>query len=289
MHITRTTITSGYIRDFLQNCYLLESSKPFIISTSLCLFMPFFYFAPQYLWNIKASRMEKISTLEALSQLYTFWKILCVLPWLNYKNLSKIWLVFIFFMNITHIMGLILDFILCESWERLLHNSTYYLGVPVDTAKYFLIFFMRDKLWKIEDLFGLLDETITSKEDKISIKITIKKVQQIFIAFNLVVWIGVYSRIITILQNYGEVPTLPMWFPFEEKFIVYFYQSLCWHFLGLQNGSSDIYAPCFFILLNAHLKILIRRLAKVGSRSEGSEKCYLDLVACIESHLIILR
>ncbi|XP_037919073.1 odorant receptor 33b-like [Hermetia illucens] len=233
--------------------------------------------------------MEKLNTLVALRHLYRFWKILCVLPWSNFKNMSKIWLGFIFFINITMVMGLIFDFILYVNWEHVLHNSPFYFGAPVDTAKYFLIFFMRQKLWKLKDLFRQLDESITSEEDKLFLMMTIKKVQRIFVAYNVIMWISVYSRIVTFLQTHGEIPMLPMWFPFEGKLVVFFYQFSCWHFLGFQNGSSDIYAPCFFILLNSHLKILTRRLSKVGNDSKESDNSYLDLVACIESHLIILR
>lgn len=233
--------------------------------------------------------MEKLNSLDALKHLYIFWKILCVQPWSNFKNLSKTWFGFIVFMNITYMMGLTFDFLLCESWEQILHNSPFYFGAPVDTAKYFLIFSMRHNLWKLKDLFGQLDESITSEEDKLFLMMTIKKVQRIFVAYNVIMWISVYSRIVTFLQTHGEIPMLPMWFPFEGKLVVFFYQFSCWHFLGFQNGSSDIYAPCFFILLNSHLKILTRRLSKVGNDSKESDNSYLDLVACIESHLIILR
>ncbi|XP_037919061.1 odorant receptor 33a-like isoform X2 [Hermetia illucens] len=233
--------------------------------------------------------MENLNTLVALRQLYTFWKILCVLPWSNFKNLSNMWLGIIFFMNITYIIGLMFDFILCESWEHVLQNSPFYFGVPVDTAKFFLIFFMRQKLWELKDLFNLLDESITSEDDRTFMRITIKKAQRLFIAYNLITWTSAYTRIVTSIQSHGEIPLLPMWFPFEGKLVVFFYQFSCWHFLALQNGSSDMYAPCFFVLLNSHLRILTRRMSKVGNGSKKNDKCYLDLVACIESHLIILR
>ncbi|CAD7078185.1 unnamed protein product [Hermetia illucens] len=148
---------------------------------------------------------------------------------------------------------------------------------------------MRQKLWELKDLFNLLDESITSEDDRTFMRITIKKAQRLFIAYNLITWTSAYTRIVTSIQSHGEIPLLPMWFPFEGKLVVFFYQFSCWHFLALQNGSSDMYAPCFFVLLNSHLRILTRRMSKVGNGSKKNDKCYLDLVACIESHLIILR
>lgn len=232
--------------------------------------------------------MQKLDTLAGLKQVYVVWKILCVMPWCNYKKCSKIWLSLIFFFNITYTLGLLVDVILCESLEQGLYNSPFYFGCPVDSAKYFIIYFMRHELWKLKDLFSLLDEHITLEEDKALMRSAIKKVQWIITAYQILIWLLVYSRIIAFLQTRGEIFIIPVEFPFGGIINVSVFKLIVVHFLGFQNVTSDIYAPCFFILLNGHMKILTRRLSKISGKKKNRQ-FNLDLKACIENHVIILR
>lgn len=232
--------------------------------------------------------MQKLDTLTGLKQMYTNWKILCVMPWCNYKKYSKIWLGLIFFFNIAFIFGLVVDMVLCESLKQGLYNSPFYFGCPVNATKYFIIFFMRHELWKLKNLFSLLDKNITSEEDQRLMRNGIRKVQWIFMTYNILMWFVGYSRILTLLQTRGKVLIFPMWFPFGGVIGVSVFESIVANFLWLQDVSNDMYAPCFFILLNVHMKILIRHLSNIAE-DQKSQGCYSDLTACIESHILILR
>ncbi|CAD7078182.1 unnamed protein product [Hermetia illucens] len=240
--------------------------------------------------------MTDLKSYDALKCLWAVWTFHCVKPWSKYKRLEVVFFSFIVFLTVTHLLALNLELVLSESIRVSVQNFPFNIGFWAGSLKFICIYLMRFELLTLEKYFDELDDDLKPEEERIAMKALARKVHRCsiaYISFDLSI---ATSGIIVSLASAGQNLIFPAWYPFNYresswKFALAFtHQLVTFIILNFQNISCDGYPMCYLVMLNAHVKALIRRLSNIGKdETNNSPDNYPLLVSCVKNHVIILN
>lgn len=194
-------------------------------------------------------------------------------------------------LNIFFVLTVVFDFVFCEDSASVcvFNQIVNYLASLSKVSQHVLLVFVHKRLLQVQNLFHVLDENLILSEDQVVAKKAIQKGQQIFKIFSFLTAVTAGSRVVGFIFTLGQVPIIPLWFPFEEYVVIKApYHFIALSLLSLQAIASGMFPPICFVLLNAHLKILSQQLLRVGA-GDREPHTELNLATIVERHNIILK
>ncbi|XP_037918982.1 odorant receptor 33a-like [Hermetia illucens] len=241
-------------------------------------------------------KMSDLKSYDALKCLWAIWKFLCIKPWPKYQKLKLVFLIFTVFLTISHLLALNLGLLLSGSTRTAVQNFPFNIGFFACSVKFACVYSMRSELLELEKYFDQLDDILKSEEERAAMRVLADKVHRYSIAYVSFDLSIAASGIIVSLASAGQNLIFPAWYPFNYrengwKFALAFtHQLVAFVVLNFQNISSDGYPMCYLVMLNAHVKVLIRRFSTIGKdETDNSPDNYPLLVSCVQNHVIILN
>ncbi|CAD7089113.1 unnamed protein product [Hermetia illucens] len=155
---------------------------------------------------------------------------------------------------------------------------------------------MRPKLISINDLFGKLDNVgLTAQQsDKLQKEILNCNRLTTFVTFWY--WLVSTTTAFNASLSNGKILMFNVWTPYDFQqspwvyWITLLFQYSCFIIVATQNMTNDLIGPLYFIMLRAHLQILIERIQNIGwDPMKTQDENYEDLVNSIKDHKIIMN
>ncbi|XP_037915204.1 odorant receptor 33b-like [Hermetia illucens] len=198
--------------------------------------------------------------------------------------------------NIVTILSFLTQLFYIRDIKEFSDNFPMNITVVTCLLKFSVILKMRLKLIGINDHFakldsmGLTERQVEKLEGLILFCNRLTSVVAIFYSL-----VSASTALNAALSN-GKILMFNVWTPydFRQSMCIYWttllFQYSCFCVLSLQNLTNDLTAPLYFIILRAHLEILIERIQNVGwDPTKTQEENYEDFIGCIEDHRIIME
>ncbi|XP_037916544.1 odorant receptor 33a-like [Hermetia illucens] len=240
---------------------------------------------------------RKVKTVRFLDKLWYFARIHGYFASQNYNFWQIIIVAYVILVpNFVTIISFEFQLPFIRDMEQLSENFYMNMSVLTCCSKFLIILKMRPKLISINDLFGKLDNVgLTAQQsDKLQKEILNCNRLTTFVTFWY--WLVSTTTAFNASLSNGKILMFNVWTPYDFQqspwvyWITLLFQYSCFIIVATQNMTNDLIGPLYFIMLRAHLQILIERIQNIGwDPMKTQDENYEDLVNSIKDHKIIMN
>ncbi|CAD7089114.1 unnamed protein product [Hermetia illucens] len=241
---------------------------------------------------------SKVNTERFLHGIWYYAKFHGFFPDLEYKLWQKGFVGFVvIWVNIGTMLSFLIQLFYIRDIKEFADNFPMNISVVTCLLKFLVILRMRVKLvGDINEYFAKLDGMRLSERQVVKLQGLILFCNRLTSVVAVLYTLVSTSTAINAASSRERILMFNVWIPYDFRQSMWIYwttllfQYFCFIILALENLTNDLTAPLYFIMLRAHLEIVMERIKNIGwDPLKTQEENYKDFIGCIEDHRIVME